>query len=348
VKYLFDAYLVDFVWEKDQGKNVQLSPVKMLETEKHGYNTRPVYIKNGDQPDSLTAWCYLHGTPVWICDDERLSRKNEYANLFTDNQSEQIPANTIYEYNKRDIKTEICIPLHNTQDKNWKRAAGVLNIECTHKLMPSGRAREVLWDTGNMLEFLHNRQMTLEPANDWAKDEYDRIRQLSDESHLTLHPRLKPSAFIAYPWGEQGAQEIVKWVTEYLKKCGVSVLAEAASTEQKRLTVLKQLRASNFGVVVTTGFNKNVLFEFGFLIGARKPIIRLHQDQGARETDHFNLEDFHQFSYAKTGENATRDGVHSALKEGMKALMDSNEEMRDLLYAGFESMSRSSSGEGGP
>ena len=333
LKRRFDAYLIDIMWEHKQGARTELRAVKMFETEKHGYESRPIYEtgKNLGAPDSLTGWCYEHNDGIWIVDEDGLARDKQHINLWGTRATDVIPADTIYEYNQKRMHTEICYPLRiYMNNAEWNRAAGVLNIEIPHAIYPSGTGREYVIKAASVIEQLQNRRLAAETANRFARQAMQQL--LTHHASLSDEPGLVPTAFVARPMRTPGADNLVAWIEACLRERGIRCLLGQANdtiTEE----IFKDIRSSHFGVVVSTGYNRNVLFEWGYLRGAGKPIIRLHATQGDSENDFFDVQSEKRWPLCAEGKQITKEGVASQLGQALDLMMKQKDELGELLTA---------------
>jgi hypothetical protein len=332
VQQQFEAYLVDVVWETGQGRRTELKVVKMRERESHGYNSRPIYAggDKGGPPNSLTAWCYERAEPIWIVDPKGLKRKLEYRNLWSGHAS-TIPPNTIYEYNQSEkIRTEICYPLSTSVDPDWRRAAGVLNIELCDLVYPTAFGRQFVQDASSVIQQLQHRSLSFRNASSYSKDALEKFRDLKAKI-IKDEPGFVPSAFVALPMSTPGAKNMRKWIESTLKLRGIKCTwPETAAEITDR--IWENIRTSHFGIVVSTGFNKNVLLEWGFLLGCRKPVIRLHSIHGDGEKDPFDVATVQKWMLNSPGEEVTEASVVEVLNNALDVLIRTNKELREVIY----------------
>ena len=332
LRHQFEAYLIDIMWEDKQAKEVELRALAMLETENNGYNSRRVYLNRESVPDSLMGWCYVYSKPIWIIDEDKLSKDKSYLNQYDESGIEEIPEGTLFEYNRRAMKTEICVPLQSKISEGWKRTAGVLNIESPEMILPTNRARELLYTSARVIEQLHNRMLVLKSAEECSRREMEAIRKIgsSFEREMNRHPNLRLCAFVVRAFGAPVAQDIYKWIKQELRERCIQVV-EIQTNDRLVPEMWTSIQSCHFGVVVSTGFNRNVMLEWGYLLGCGKPVIRLHQVQGDKETDPFDVSGTKRFEYADRGENPSEKGVREAGAKGINAMVRSRTDIRELL-----------------
>jgi predicted nucleotide-binding protein len=323
------------MWEHKQGKAVELLALKMHETEKHQYTSRRVYLSDNGLPDSLTGWCYINGEDVWIVDEEGISRDKEYDNL-VDNSStmaSRIPQGTVFEYNREKIRTEICVPLRINIHGTTSRTAGVLNIEARRLLMPSNQARSFAQRAANTIEQLQNWRIALKAAEEWHKSEMHDLRDLmlSYKKREKESPNLYLSAFVVRSFGHVAADKIYTYVKQELEAQKI-IINEVATANEISMAIWREIDSSHFGVVISTSYNRNVLLEWGYLLGSSKPVIVLHQPTGDREQPPFDVSGTMFFEYAGAGADPAEDTVRGKLRDGIKAMLKSHDELRALRY----------------
>ena len=313
LEHQFNAYLVDIMWEDKQAKDVELRALAMRESERRGYTSRRVFTSR-ETPDSLTGWCYVNNRGVWITDPHGLSKDKAYENRFEPRDGTVIPEGTIYEYNENRMRTEICVPLEVTmEERGWTRTAGVLNIESQEVIPPTTHARDVARLCANVVEQLCNRNLQLRPAKEWWKRELNELRALGASFE---EPTVVLSAFVVRPFQETTVYDGVR---QALRNRGIRELT-IATTDQITSELWKCIRASHFGVVVSTGYNPNVLLEWGYLLGCKRPVIQLHQPATKDESAPFDVAGTMRYEYAQAGETPSAQEVCRQTEHGIDAI----------------------------
>jgi hypothetical protein len=324
----FDAYLIDIVWEDRQGQSTVLKAVKMFESEKNQFRGRPLYNerKTPGKPDSLMGWCYEHNTPVWIVDPKGLRSKNQYKNWWVERyehaDDSDIPANTIFKYNKKMMRTEICYPLRMYIDPRWQsRAAGVLNIEILTEAYPTGTNMDAIRKAATVIEQLQCRRLAFQTADIFSKGALNELRAVREAIQRDREPSLIDlAAFIARPMSQDGAGDLERWIEDELRKLQIKCF-KGSGPDRIIDHIHGQMRAAHFGIVVSMDYNPNVMYEWGYMAAAGKPIIRLHSKMPPHQTQPFNIAGvkWHAITEAP-GEVPTKELVGLRLREAVADL----------------------------
>jgi hypothetical protein len=281
----FGAATLDIMWEENNAEDTRLKPIRMREfntklriKEQHGF----VGLKVSDQ-HSVVGFCWRNNSPIWIYDERGLRKAHAYLNHFQAFEARvvpRVPKNTFYPYNRSTTKTEVCYPLRVGQ-----RAAGVLNLEFLDVVKPNYRAVTLLIRSASLIASVHARILADQTLS--LRD----LRALSDaKEEAKVHGiGVIPTAFVAYPM-KGPSSRVGALVMKYLEERDIRVLVPAKRTNDR---IMEQLEADmdrcHFAVVVTSGFNPNVLFEWGYLRAAGKEIIRLHAPENTSEHDPFDV-----------------------------------------------------------
>jgi len=319
LKQQFTAYTIDIMWESGQGRHTHLVAIKIDESfEQHGYDSRALYHPESHSPSSLTGWCYENDRSVWLIDKDGLRSDKAYRNLL---RNDIVPANTIYAYNKaRPICTEVCWPLRIEVKKGVYKAAGVLNIESTQIVNPTEEAQGLVRAAARVIAQLITRRITAESARKRTAEAIEEMGRLA--ANLNGESTLHPMAFLALPMGIPGARDIVTWVRETLLARGNGIHLVSADETTGRIvgSLYSAVRRSNFAIVISTDYNPSVMWEWGFIAGNGRPIVRLHQEQGGVEKPPFDIADVRAWSYAAPGEAVDKAKFVRVLNDSLDAL----------------------------
>ncbi len=324
----FDAYLVDIMWESAQGCNTELVLIATHETEPNGYTSRSVYNKTR-KPNSLTGYAYENDREVWIVDSEGLMREKVYENEWMQNSS-PVPENTIYEYNTESIIcTEICHPLRVTVHEKKTRAAGVLNIELREPIYPSKMAMDFTSAVASVIEQLLNRKHAAQNADQYARAAVKEISIL--RTTMGAHyAGFIPKCFVAMNFSTPFALEIRQWLDEVLVLRGIQCLWPDTNDDITD-AIWSNIKAAHFGIVISTTFNRNVMLEWGYMMGCEKPIIRLHHPSGDKEQSPFDVNNIKCWKLSNPGGSFNKDSVIKVLNEAIDQLMKDNKEIAALV-----------------
>jgi hypothetical protein len=279
----------------------------------------------------LTGWSYENDQAVWIVDPKGLRRHKEYENQWSAT-ARRIPRGTIYEYNKRaKICTEICHPLRSYGHNGSRRAAGVLNIELSEPIYPSAIARRFISKFSKVIEQLQNRRLASQTSEGYAREAIQQLTELK----ATLaddEPGFRPKAFVAMPMSTPSAKKMGQWVEEGLRSRGIHCAWPTGNGDITE-AIWKNIRTAHLGVVISTGFNPNVMYEWGYLLACKKPIIRLHSKESADEKDPFDVASGRRRVLNALGEEVTKESVLRNLNTAIDELHHDNSELAELLNA---------------
>jgi hypothetical protein len=318
LKQQFSAYTIDIMWEAGQGRHAHLVALKVDETERHGYDRRPVYRTDSNAPSSLTSWCYENDHPVWLIDHDGLRSDKQYRNLLR--PGETIAPDTIFAYNKEVIRTEVCWPLQIEVKREVPKTAGVLNIESTHSINPTKEARGLVVAAARVIAQLITRRITAESARRGTAEAIKEMEKLMVNLHV--EPTLHPAAFLALPMSMPGATQIAGWIRQVLQSRGNGIRLVSADNTVGRVTTTldADVRRSNFAVVVSTTYNPNVMWEWGVVTGHGRPVVRLHQVHSADEKQPFDVADARAYYYAHPSEQLDEGKFKAVLNEALDVL----------------------------
>jgi hypothetical protein len=275
VKADLETFLLDLMWE-DKQPATELVVAKTSEGVHLNFQGADLAYSGRQQPakPSLIRWVYENNKPVWITDPDGISPGKDYLNSWAHGTGTEIviPKGTIWQYvpPKTPMKTEICYPLRVPAGEHGHRCAGVLNIELEHLFASSDRGMRYVDTASGIL----NSLMCLQHGIDISAGSTDAVlsdlRDMIGATPTDLSPI--PKAFISRPMSQPDSDRLTGYIERALNRFGVRCFrgVEAGPINAE---VMQQIRASHFGVVVSTGYIENVLLEWGALAGTGKPVI---------------------------------------------------------------------------
>ncbi|HXC57507.1 MAG TPA: hypothetical protein VNU97_19565 [Rhizomicrobium sp.] len=271
-----DTFLLDLMWE-NQEPATELTVVKTSEGEAHNFKAIEVNYPGRKRPaePSLIRWVYEHDKPVWIVDKDGISPKKDYTNSWSHGKgTEIIPSKTIMRYvEHKPMRTEICYPLRVARRGGGLRAAGVLNIELEDVFHPSDVAIRYIENASAILNYLQCLLHGIDMSHAYTEIALNELRALAPA--FELEPGPIPTAFISRPMSHTDSERLTGMIERALRKRGVRYL-KGPKAGNIGAGIIEQIRASHFGVVVSTGYLPNVIMEWGALAGAGKPVIEFH------------------------------------------------------------------------
>ncbi len=326
----FNAYMVDILWESGQGIGAHLRPVAVHDVENPDYSGHSVY-RNG-RAQSLTGLCFDKGTPIWITDQNGLGTKSEYHNS-VDSELSLLASDAFWKYNQNaTIRTEVCWPIH-VGERDFSRTAGVLNLEMTARMLPNPRAIQLLRQVETIVSRMQTRiahHESLLRLASHAVSTY--LVPLARNALSKIEPSVRLTAFVAYPMTDRESCQIVGHVHDWLRSRRIH-FEEPMDVAAERIdqSVFDCIRRAHFGIAITSGFNRNVVLELGFMFGANKKAIRLHSSRGDSEQDPFDLLTFKTYEIPYRGETIDKSTLKKRLASGLRAIAKEDSTINALL-----------------
>jgi hypothetical protein len=276
-------HIIDVLWKRvAQRGNVVLEPLFYLcrDTSRRGGAQR--YVLQKDQT-GLWAWAYYNDKPVCVKDVKRAGPNS----LLRDEASgQEFDSKRLDIYRETDSIMIVPLKIENVlcglYSVEWPASErlSLYTLELLQKLaQPLAR---ISWKVENLKI---DQQQTV-----------DAIRLFGESIHRapTVEPlSLKRTGFIARPFDAQ-FDGIEDYLRKFFQKKGIQVQRYEHTPGRGVVVdeILKQIRASHFGVADVTGSNPNVLIELGALRAWEKPFLLFRRDDDDTPLP-FDISPFH-------------------------------------------------------
>jgi hypothetical protein len=285
-------HIIDVLWKRvaRQG-HVVLEPLPYLCRDTSRRGGAQLYLLQEDQT-GLWAWAYYHDKPVCVKD---IKRAGPNALLRDEATGEKFDPRRLDIYRETDSIMVVPLKIENV-------LCGLYSVE---------------WPTSERLSF-HSLKLLEKLAQPLARicwkvenlkidqqQTIDAIRLFGDSIHrapIIDLLSLRRTGFIARPFDAQ-FDGIEDYLREFFQKKGIQVQRYEHTPGRGVVVdeILKQIRASHFGVADVTGSNPNVLIELGALQAYEKRVVLLRREDDDTPLP-FDISPFYFYSYTVQNE----------------------------------------------